>query len=153
MAVTAPGMSKLASVCSPRDSGISRNESTNATMPTGTLTKKIHGHENAWVSAPPRTSPTAEPPMAIAAQTPSAFARSFPSEKVVEMIESAAGETSAAPRPCSAREPISIPSLVDRPSSSEAVVKMTRPMRNSRLRPSRSPARPPSSRKPPKTSV
>ena len=34
-----------------------------------------------------------------------------PSANVVEMIESAAGEISAAPRPCSARKPISIPEL------------------------------------------
>ena len=39
------------------------------------------------------------------------------------------------------------------PLSSDAVVKMTRPMRKSRLRPSKSPARPPSRRKPPNTSV
>ena len=68
-------------------------------MPTGTLTKKIHGQEKYCVSTPPRTRPTAEPPIAIAAQTPSAFARSFPSENVVAMIDSAAGEISAAPRP------------------------------------------------------
>ncbi len=66
-----------------------------ATMPTGTLTKKIHGHEKYWVSAPPRTRPIAAPPIAIAAQTPSALARSAPSLKVVEMIESAAGEINA----------------------------------------------------------
>ena len=39
----------------------------------GTLTKKIHGHEKYCVSAPPRMSPTAEPPIAIAAHTPSAL--------------------------------------------------------------------------------
>jgi len=115
--------------------------------------KKIHGHENTWVSAPPSTRPTALPPMAIAAQTPSALARSAPSLKVVEMIASAAGEMNAAPRPWSARAPISIPELVERPSSSEASVKTITPPRKSRLRPSRSPARPPSSRKPPNTSV
>ena len=115
--------------------------------------KKIHGHDRSCVSAPPRTSPTAEPPIAIAAHTPSAFARSAPSANVVEMIDSAAGEMNAAPRPCSARAPMSIPDEVARPSSSEATVKTTIPNRKSRLRPSRSPARPPSSRKPPKTSV
>ena len=109
-------------------------------MPTGTLTKKIHGQENDCVSTPPRIRPTAEPPIAIAAQTPSALARSLPSANVVEMIDSAAGEISAAPSPCSAREPISIPSLTASPSSSEAEVKMTRPTRKSRLRPSRSPS-------------
>ena len=41
--------------------------------------------------------------------------RSFPSANVVEMIESAAGEMSAAPRPCSARKPISIPDVVAMP--------------------------------------
>ena len=72
--------------------------------------KKIHGHDSVCVSAPPSTRPTALPPIAIAAQTPSAFARAAPSLKVVEMIASAAGEMKAAPSPCSAREPISIPS-------------------------------------------
>jgi hypothetical protein len=105
------------------------------------------------VSTPPRISPTAEPPIAIAAQTASARARSAPSLKVVEMIDSAAGEIRAAPKPCSARAPMSMPSLVASPSSRDAPVKITRPTRNNRLRPRRSPARPPSSRKPPKTSV
>ena len=72
-------------------------------MPTGTLTKKIHGQQSVCVSTPPSSRPNALPPLAIAAQTPSAFARSAPSWNVVVMIESAAGETSAAPRPCSAR--------------------------------------------------
>ena len=115
--------------------------------------KKIHGQESSWVSAPPTINPTAEPPMAIAAQTPSAFARSAPSSKVVVMIASAAGEMNAAPRPCRAREPISMPEVCERPSSSDAIVNTTSPNKKSRLRPSRSPARPPSSRKPPNTSV
>src|ERR687888_447188 len=50
--------------------------------PTVTLTKKIHGQENDSVRKPPSTSPTAEPPMAMAAQTPSARERSLPSAKV-----------------------------------------------------------------------
>ena len=50
------------------------------------------------------------------------------------MIESAAGEIKAAPRPCSARDPMSTPSLDANPSSSEAPVKITRPTRNSRFR-------------------
>ena len=41
--------------------------------------KKIHGHERSCVNAPPTINPTALPPIAIAAQTPSAFARSAPS--------------------------------------------------------------------------
>ena len=56
---------------------------------------------------PPSSRPNAPPPAAIALQTPSAFVRSSPSAKVVVMIDSAAGETSAPPRPCSARAPTS----------------------------------------------
>ena len=115
--------------------------------------KKIHGHERSCVSAPPTISPTALPPIAIAAHTPRAFARSAPSANVVVTIASAAGEMNAAPSPCSAREPISIPELDESPSRSDAAVNTTSPKRKSRLRPSRSPARPPSRRKPPKTSV
>ena len=41
------------------------------------------------------------------AQTPSALVRSAPSLKVVVTIDSAAGDTIAAPRPCSARATMS----------------------------------------------
>ena len=51
----------------------------NATIPTGTLTKKIHGQESTSTRIPPSTRPTAPPPTAIAAHTPSAFVRSAPS--------------------------------------------------------------------------
>ena len=44
---------------------------------------------------PPSSRPNAPPPAAIALQTPSALVRSSPSAKVVVMIDSAAGETSA----------------------------------------------------------
>jgi hypothetical protein len=82
-----------------------------------------------------------------------AFARSTPSAKVVVMIDSAAGATSAAPSPWSPRQTMSISELVESPFSKEAIVKTTTPTRKMRLRPTRSPARPPSSRKPPKTSA
>ena len=75
-------------------------------MPTGTLMKKIHGQERSSVSAPPTIRPTALPPIAIAAQTPSAFARSAPfrerrrddrergrrDERGAEPLERAAGD-------------------------------------------------------------
>ena len=122
-------------------------------MPTGMLTKKIHGHERVSTRMPPSSRPTAPPPTAIAAQTPSAFVRSAPSLKVAVTIESAAGETSAAPRPCRPRLTISHVEPVAMAQSSEAEVKRTRPMRKIFFRPARSPARPPSSRKPPNISV
>ena len=102
---------------------------------------------------PPSSRPNAAPPAAIALQTPSAFARSSPSANVVVMIDSAAGDTSAAPRPCSARQAMSISPDCDSPLASDATVKITTPARKMRLRPNRSPARPPSSRNPPNTSV
>ena len=68
-------------------------------MPIGTLMKKIHGQEKSSVNVPPTMRPKALPPIAIAAQTPSAFARSAPSENVVLLIASAAGEMNAAPWP------------------------------------------------------
>src|SRR3954453_3136706 len=51
----------------------------------------------------------------------------------------------AAPTPCRKRAPISAPSLGARPHSSEATVKITRPVSKTHLRPARSPRRPASS--------
>ena len=55
----------------------------------------------------------------------------------------------APPSPCTARDAISIPSDCASPHASEASVKSATPTMNTRRRPSRSAARPPSSRKPP----
>ncbi len=68
-------------------------------MPIGRLMKNTQRQENVSVRKPPSTSPTAPPPAAIALHTPSACVRSFPSANVVVTIESAAGETSAPPKP------------------------------------------------------
>jgi len=65
------------------------------------------------------------------------------------MIERAEGERIAAPSPCTARAAISCPSEFERPQASEASVNSTTPNMKIRLRPSRSAARPPRSRKPP----
>ena len=122
-------------------------------MPTGMLTKKIHSHERASVSTPPSSTPAAAPKPPTAPQTPSAMFRSRPSAKVVIRIASAAGEIVAAPRPWIARAPISDASDQARPQRSDPIVNRTRPTMKMRLRPSRSAVRPPSSRKPPKTSA
>ena len=91
--------------------------------PTGTLTKKIHSQPRYFVSTPPSSTPTAAPEPPIAPQMPSALLRSAPSSKVVVMIESAAGEMIAAPRPCNARAPISTPSDHASPQRNDATVK------------------------------
>ena len=63
------------------------------------MTKKIHSHPSTSVIRPPRTNPAAPPPAATAVHNPIAKLRSRPSEKIVEMMERAAGATIAAPRP------------------------------------------------------
>ena len=102
---------------------------------------------------PPSSRPAAPPPAAMALQIASARVRSWRSGKVVVMMASAAGEMSAPPRPCRARPAMSMPGDRAMPLISDANENSAAPITNSRLRPSRSAMRPPSSRKPPKTSV
>ena len=93
--------------CGSRAAGAGR--ATAATMPIGTLTNRTHSQPAHSVSTPPSSTPTAPPEPATAPQTPSALLRSAPSAKIVVTIDSAAGESSAAPRPCTARAAISWP--------------------------------------------
>ena len=126
---------------------------TSPRMPTGTLTKKIHSHERRSVRMPPKRTPAAAPKPPTAPHAPSARLRSRPSRNVVTRMDSAAGVIMAAPRPCSARAPISDASLHAKPQSSEPTENTTRPSMKMRRRPRRSAERPPSRRNPPKTSA
>ena len=98
---------------------------------------------------PPRSTPAAPPLPEAAPQMPSARFRSAPSAKVVIRIESAAGASSAPPRPWSARKPISEPSDHEIPHRSELTENSARPIMNSRRRPKMSASRPPRSSAPP----
>ena len=60
------------------DSWTTRSDSTNATMPIGTLTKKIHRHESHEVSIPPTSGPIATAAPVVAPQIPNAVPRSLP---------------------------------------------------------------------------
>ena len=111
--------------------------------------KKIHDQPSEPVSAPPSSTPAAPPLPEAAPQTPSATFRSRPSRNVVVRIESAAGDSSAAPSPWRARNAISDPEDQAIPSSSELTVKSARPAMNIRRRPRRSDIRPPSRSAPP----
>ena len=82
-------------------------------------------------------------------QAPSALLRSAPSPNMFMTMDSAAGSTTAAPRPWMPRMMIRNVSLVASAQASEAAVKIASPAMNRRLRPSRSAARPPSRRNPP----
>ncbi len=130
-----------------------RGASTAASRPIGTLTNSTHSQPAHSVSMPPSSTPTAPPAPASAPQMPSALLRSAPSVKVVVTIDSAAGATTAAPRPCTPRAMISHSDVVAKPPASEATENSPRPAMKTRRRPNRSAARPPSSRKPPNASV
>ena len=110
--------------------------------------KKIHSQPNAVVMTPPSSTPIATPALPMAPHTASAAVRCAP-EYVVVMIARAAGNSSAAPKPCVARETISACGDQARPLDSEAAVKMSIPIRNTRRRPNRSVDRPPSNMRPP----
>jgi len=84
---------------SARLSEMTRGVSASTATPIGTLMKKTQRQVNTSTSTPPSSSPIAPPTPAIAPQTARARLRAGPSAKVVRMIESAAGETIAPPRP------------------------------------------------------
>ena len=130
MTSTAPRTSKLDARTS-RLSASSTGASAIAASPTGMLRKKIHSQLSASVKTPPSSTPAAAPNPPTAPQTPSAMLRSLPSVKVVIRIESAAGAMIAAPRPWSARAPISDGSFHAKAARSEAAVNTTRPTMNS----------------------
>ena len=122
-------------------------------MPTGTLTNSTHSQPAHSVSMPPSSTPAAPPEPATAPQTPIALLRSAPSSKSTVTSESAAGDSSAAPRPWMARAMMSWASFWASPPASEASANNTRPIMKTLRLPSRSARRPPSSRKPPNTST
>src|SRR6266436_9699360 len=111
----APAVSKRRRLRAARLSRRSIGVRASTIAPAGTLTKKIHDQLNALVSAPPSRTPAAAPLPETAPQIPNARLRSRPSANVVVRIDSAAGETRAAPSPCSARNAINEPSDQARP--------------------------------------
>jgi len=112
------------------------------------LMKKIHSQPGPSTSGPPITHPAVAPTPPSAPQIPSALLRSEPSGNVVAMIDRAVGVMIAAPTPWTARAASSAPDDQASPHSSEATVKSRRPAMNTRRRPSRSAARPPSNSRP-----
>ena len=62
----------------PRDSATVRMTPTMIRMPSGTLMPNAHRHENAVVSQPPRSGPTAAMPPIVDPQTANAIVRSRP---------------------------------------------------------------------------
>ena len=117
-----------------------------ATMPIGTLTKKIHSQPMPEVMIPPTTGPTATAAPVTAPNTPKAVPRSLP-WKASAISASAVANIIAPPVPWTARARLSISGVVDRPQTAEAIVNTNRPAMNTRLRPIRSATEPEVSRK------
>ncbi len=122
-------------------------------MPNGRLMNSTARHENHSVSRPPRIRPMANPALATPENSDSALIRSRGSVNVLVISASVFGPAAAAPRPCRTRANSSQPGEAASAPSSEAAVNRATPPRKSRRRPNRSPARPPSSSRPPNTSV
>ena len=119
-----------------------------STIPIGTLMKNAHGQPGPWTSSPPGTELKAAAAPPAAPKMPMARLRSGPSANVCEMIASAFGAASAAPRPCAARATISTSSEPASPPSSDAPARIATPAISTFRCPVRSPTRPPSSRNP-----
>ncbi len=117
-----------------RDSRITSCETTIASAPIGTFTKKIQFQLMCSVISPPPSGPIASASADTPAQIPIAVPRCF-GGKVATMIDSVAGFMSAAPTPCTARAPMRKPALDASPQASDDRVKITRPMTKMRRRP------------------
>jgi hypothetical protein len=126
--------------------GIQRQPSSAAVNPTGTLIRKAERQPNpamsALVSAPPTSSPAAPPVPITRPKIDSARSRSAPAKSACTLA-STCGTIIAADRPCAKRHAISAAALPASPQPAEVAVKAMRPNRNTRLRPNRSPRRPP----------
>ena len=116
--------------------------------PTGTLIRKTHRQLRWSVSSPPTSPPVAPPAVPTAVHSAIARVRAAPSGNVAVTSDNVTGARTAAPTPCTARAAISTPPLCATPAARLAAVNSPSPSRNTRLRPKRSAARPPSSRNP-----
>jgi hypothetical protein len=121
-----------------RDSRSIATPPANAATPMGRLMKKMNRQPNRSVSTPPASGPMALAAPSVAPKTPSARARATP-ENSTRSSGVAVANSTAPPTPCSARNSWSASAVGASAQVSDPTVKMTRPIRNSRRRPSRSP--------------
>ena len=119
-------------------------------MPIGTFTKKIQCQLNVCVSTPPTSSPMEPPPTATKMYALIALERSYGLGNSVTMRAMITEEDSAPPMPWTKRAATSMDWLSADPQAMEARVNSATPVRNTFLRPTRSPSRPAMRRKLPK---
>ena len=109
--------------------------------------KKIQCQLSDCVSTPPASRPIEPPLETMNVYTLIAIARSAGFGNSVTSSASTAADATAPPSPWMNRATISSTWLSESPQAAEASVNSTRPPKNMRLRPKRSPSRPPRSRK------
>ena len=113
---------------------------------------KIHRHEAASTNQPPRKGPMAVATPPSPDQAPMAAPRSS-GRKLASMMARLPGVNRAAPTPWMARATIRAPPEGAMAQSSDATANHTTPIRNTRLRPNRSPSDPPRSKNPARVNV
>ena len=134
----------------PSFSSISHQPSRKVPRPMGRLMKKTQCQLISWVSTPPASKPREPPPAAVKVNTLIACARSRGLVKPVTINAMITPDERAPPRPWRARATTSVAGSLASPLRADAIVNTTTPARNTFLRPTRSPARPATSRKLPK---
>ena len=117
---------------------------TTTTAASGRFSQKAHRHPRLSIRNPPTAGPSAVVIDAAPAQVPIARPR-ISGGKAAEMIARLCGTISAAPTPCTARAAISAPIPGASAQAAEASAKSRIPETNTRRRPNRSPAAPPTS--------
>ena len=150
VASSAPIPSAPARRPSPASPDSTRQPASAVAAPTGRFTKKIQCQLAYCTSSPPRIRPADAPTAPVNANAPIALPCSAGESKSLTIIPRVTADAMAAPPPCTNLAAISIQGATARPQASEARTNTAIPARNSRLRPSRSPSRPPSSSSPPK---
>ena len=130
-----------------RDSGTKRAVSAMAARPTGMFTQNVPRQPMESTSSPPTTGPSAMDRPYPPPQTPIARARSVLSVNVLVMIDIATGLSMDPPMACSMRKATSQPRPGARLHRPEPAVKVARPIRKTRRRPTRSAVAPDSIRK------
>ncbi len=98
------------------------------------MTPNTDRHEKTSSSAPDTTTPSTAAPPATPAQMLTALTR-WAGGKVPVIVDSVAGMTSAAPRPMTARSPISTVASEAIIAAAEPMPNTARPMISSRRRP------------------
>lgn len=124
------------------DSGTKTVVSTRAIATIGRLIQNTDCQPRLSMSTPPTMGPRAVEMPTTAPHTPTARARSTRPVKTVVMIDMATGFSMEPPMAWRKRAPIRISMVGAMLHSSDPAAKVSRPMRNTRLRPKRSAAAP-----------